>query len=163
MDLTRKNFILSIAADAIHACSGTNLFPSVLIAQACLEGNNGVSVLAKDYNNHFGIKASAAWTGNTIMMKTYEYINGIKKSVMAPFRAYSTLYDGFKDRCQFLIENPRYSVAGVFAASTPEAQIRAIKKSGYATDPNYENLLLGILKTYNLKQYDTQAVLEKKK
>ena len=53
-----------------------------------------------------------------------------------------------------LKENQRYTNAGVFTASTPEAQAQALKNAGYATDPNYVSKLTGIINNYNLKVYD---------
>ncbi|MGN7988662.1 glycoside hydrolase family 73 protein [Pedobacter sp. 22226] len=155
MDITRKKYIESIKDAVITATSGTTLFPSVMLAQAALEGGNGASVLAKKYNNHFGIKASGSWKGLTVVMPTTEYVKGVAIKVQATFRAYASLLDSFLDRVNFLKVNSRYAKNGVFSAKTPEDQAKALQKAGYATDPNYANLIINIIKTYNLKQYDT--------
>lgn len=154
--MTRAAYIQYIHKAAIAACKGTGLFPSLMIAQAIIESGDGKSQLAAKYNNHFGIKASLAWRGDIVRLPTREVVNG--KSVMenARFRAYKTIEDGFKDRCAFLRENPRYTKAGVFTATTPEDQARAFQAAGYATDPNYAKLLISVINgSGKLKQYDT--------
>ena len=154
MSETRKKFIASIAQSCIDSTSGTNLFPSVMIAQACLEGRDGQSLLASKHNNHFGIKKSSGWFGAFVLMKTKEFISGKWISVDAPFRVYSSLIEGFKDRVGFLQKNSRYAKAGVFTAATPELQVKALVKAGYATDDKYYTLVTGIISGYGLKQYD---------
>ncbi|MBD1364376.1 glucosaminidase domain-containing protein [Mucilaginibacter sp. ZT4R22] len=165
MDAQRLNYIKQIATEAARAAAGTNLFASVMIAQAALESGNGASVLAKKYNNHFGIKASTGWMGGIAAMPTTEYIKGVAKKVVASFRAYSSLLDGFADRINFLKKKPRYAKAGVFAAPTPEAQAKALQAAGYATDPLYSQKIISIINTYNLKQYDGMVLpaVDKKK
>ncbi|MFP5081622.1 glycoside hydrolase family 73 protein [Pedobacter sp. JCM 36344] len=159
MTASRLAFIQKVSSSAVDATIGTGLFPSLLIAQACLEGRDGASLLAKKYNNHFGIKASAGWIGATILMNTKEFIRGAYITVKAPFRAYRNLTDGFKDRCNFLIKNSRYEKNGVFKAATAADQARALQKAGYATDPNYANSLISLIKLYGLEKFD----VEKKK
>jgi flagellum-specific peptidoglycan hydrolase FlgJ len=150
----RQNYIKAIAMIVQAACAGAHLFPSLMIAQAILESNNGKSVLAAKHNNHFGIKASTGWTGAIATFLTWEVIKNKSVQVKANFRSYKTLWEGFADRVKFLQVNPRYAKAGVFAARTPEEQAQALLKAGYATDPNYPKKLIEIVNNYNLKQYD---------
>jgi flagellum-specific peptidoglycan hydrolase FlgJ len=85
---------------------------------------------------------------------TTEYVNGVPVSVTARFRAYPDTLSGFQDRVNFLKRFSRYSNAGVFTAATPEQQARALQTAGYATDPEYSNLLIKLINQNNLKQYD---------
>lgn len=161
MSPTRKAFIEKIAKDAIDATLGNGLFASVLIAQACLEGRDGQSVLAKKYNNHFGIKAGSTWSGAIAQMLTKEYLKGAWVTVKAAFRAYPNHFAGFVDRCNFLLSNSRYTKAGVFSAKTPIEQAQALQKAGYATDPKYAASLASIIRIYGLEKYDVEAVKKK--
>ena len=147
-------FIKSICSEAMSACKQTNLFPSLMIAQACLESNYGQSKLSALHHNYFGIKASAGWLGKTVTYQTQEYINGKLITVKQPFRSYPTRADGFADRVKFLQVNKRYTINGVFSSQTPEEQAKAFLKAGYATDPAYHNKLINIMQKYNLKQFD---------
>lgn len=152
--LTRSQFINRYAPLAIDAAKGTGLFPSVFMAQAILESNNGNSSLTKEANNFFGIKADARWAGPYVEKLTTEYINGVKVQVLAKFRAYLTPLESFFDRVSFLQKNSRYKNAGVFSAVTPEQQAQALLKARYATDPEYANLLIKLIQQNNLKQFD---------
>ena len=149
-----QTFIKNICNEAINACKQTNLFPSLMIAQACLESNYGKSKLSALHHNYFGIKASTSWKGNTVIYQTKEVVNGKSITVEQPFRSYPTLVAGFADRVKFLQVNKRYTINGVFKSSTPEEQAKAFLKAGYATDPAYPQKLISIMENYNLKQYD---------
>ena len=49
--------------------------------------------------------------------------------------------DSIKDYVNFLISNPRYHKAGVFEAKTVKSQAQALKDAGYATAPNYADMI----------------------
>jgi len=149
-----NNFINSIYSEAVLACKGTSLFPSLMLAQACLESNYGKSKLALLHSNYFGIKASAGWKGKTVTYLTTEYENNKPVKIAQTFRSYSSLAAGFADRVRFLQVNKRYTLNGVFSSQTPEEQAKAFLKAGYATDPAYPQKLISIINKYNLKQYD---------
>lgn len=153
-NLTRKQFIEKYSKVVKEASKNTGLFPSVFMAQAILESGNGNSKLTKEANNFFGIKADKSWTGAVYEIATKEHINGQDVTVMAKFRKYTTPLLSFLDRVMFLFDNKRYTNAGVFTASTPEDQARALQKAGYATDPNYANLLITLINQNNLKDLD---------
>jgi flagellum-specific peptidoglycan hydrolase FlgJ len=152
--MLQNAFITLIAPQAIQACAGTNLFPSLMIAQACLESSYGKSKLASLHHNYFGIKASAGWKGATVNYSTIEFINRNPVSVKQAFRSYPTLEAGFADRVKFLKVNKRYTLNGVFNSATPEEQARCFLKAGYATDPTYPEKLIRIINQYNLQQFD---------
>jgi flagellum-specific peptidoglycan hydrolase FlgJ len=150
----RTDYIRKFSNAVIRASIGTGLFPSLFMAQAILESGNGQSTLAKKYNNHFGIKASRNWNGKVIDMKTKEVYNGRDVYIKDGFRWYSDAKDSFKDRVDFLKNNPRYTKNGVFSAKTPEQQADALQKAGYATSENYASTLKWIINKYNLKALD---------
>lgn len=152
--MTRKEYIDSIATIAVNSCSGTGLFPSTMIAQAIIESNNGNSDLAKEANNHFGIKADRSWKGTVWSGKTREVISGKDVYIVDGFRWYPTLLEGFKDRNNFLKANPRYAKAGVFDTLTPQSQAYYFEEAGYATDPNYAETICKVIQNEGLELYD---------
>jgi len=153
------DFFTQFSPEILAACQGTPLFPSVTAAQAALETGYGKSKIA---NNMFGIKAIGAhspyWKGAAQAAKTTEVLNGTAGTYNLEFRAYDSVTDSIKDHSYFLLQNPRYSKAGVFTAKTPEDQARALQAAGYATDPGYADKLIQIINKYSLKSLD-----EKKK
>ena len=75
MSAERDAFIAKYSQDVIDAVCGTGIFPSVAMAQMIIESANsqgqaGQGITAVKANNFFGIKASSAWTGQTMSFNT---------------------------------------------------------------------------------------------
>lgn len=81
---------------------------------------------------------------------------------VSTFRKYASVLDSVKDHSDFLIKNKRYENNGVFSATTPEQQVKAIFKAGYAEGVKYETNLNNLIRQYNLKELD-KIVLSNKK
>lgn len=164
--MTRDEYVKRFAAFVLDSVRGTGLFPSVVMAQALLESSNkfgepGQSLLARKYNNHFGIKADKSWKGKAVNISTGEVFNGEHVMIKDNFRVYDKPEDGFEDRNRFLIQNPRYTKAGVFKAATPEEQAEALQAAGYATDPTYAKKIKILIATHKLKDLDRIAEVAK--
>jgi flagellum-specific peptidoglycan hydrolase FlgJ len=152
----QQSFIEKHKQAAIRSTFGKALFPSIVMAQAIIESGWGESKLASSHNNYFGIKADKGWKGDKVSFPTKEFLNGKWITKNQYFRAYPDTLTGWKDRNSFLEVNPRYTTNGVFSASTPEKQAEALKKAGYATDPEYPKKLISIIERYNLKELDIE-------
>ncbi len=111
----------------------------VCIAQAALETGWGRYIKG---NNYFGIKGQGQEFG------THEYVNGKKINIVDSFRAYESMEDSFEDYGRFLSTQPRYAEA--FKVSTPEEFARELQRAGYATDPEYANKLISIMRRWGL-------------
>ena len=144
-----QEFIDKHKNDVIRATEGTGLFPSVKMAQMIIESSWGKGITAKEANNYFGIKADKGWTGNK---KLFNTPRDAKKQNY--FRVYPTALDSIKDHTKFLQVNSRYPKGGVFSATTPEQQIRAIAKAGYAEAGKYDEAIIKLINAYNLKSLD---------
>ncbi|MFL0250591.1 glycoside hydrolase family 73 protein [Clostridium neuense] len=152
--IARKKFINTIAPYAKEVYKQDKIFASITLAQAMLESGTGSSKLTKKANNLFGIKANKYWTGRTIQMPTKENYNGKDVVEVATFRAYDNWDESIEDHTNFLKKNSIYTQHGVFTAPNYEAQAEAIQAAGYATDPNYANQLIALIKKYKLYKYD---------
>jgi flagellum-specific peptidoglycan hydrolase FlgJ len=133
----------------IGSTRGTNLFPSVKMAQMIIESGWGKSANARLANNYFGIKKGVGWNGPTIFLNTPRDANP-----RSEFRKYPNAAASIKDHSDFLIKNKRYTTAGVFSAKTPEDQIRALVRGKYAESSNYFNALMSLINQYKLKELD---------
>lgn len=134
---------------------GSPLFPSVRLAQSWLETGGVIP----DWNNLGGYKVGGGaptpyWNGSSVNAATREVVNGVTVNTSANFRAYTSIYNYFKDQ-DLLFETPRY--AGVRAAATPVQQCQALYAAGYATDPSYATKLIGIIQSNGLTAYDYQT------
>lgn len=144
-----------------NACKGIDfrgLYVSVAIAQAAIESSWGQNWFSQKYNNYFGIKADASWTGKKASAYTHEVVNGASVGQYSYFRVYDSVADSVRDYVKFINKNSRYKKNGVFNAASPQAEADALQKAGYATATNYASTIKSIIATHNLEQYD-----EKKK
>jgi flagellum-specific peptidoglycan hydrolase FlgJ len=143
-----KDYISKHINDVMIAVEGSKIFPEVAIIQSAIESGWGKSLLARKYNNYFGIKSTRDWKGKSITLKTEEEYNGKLTFVDGTFRAYDSFQDSVKDYVKFLKENPRYTKGGVFTATSPEEQVRRLQSSGYSTTSVYADTIIKTIK-YN--------------
>ena len=159
----QQDFINSAAPGAQTSQAATGVPASVTLAQAILESGWGVHHIGTA-NNYFGIKATRKGTtvdyGSVatgyVEVPTREVINGKDVMVQALFRSYASMADSFRDHGLFLKNNSRYATAFTHS-SDGEQFARDVAAAGYATDPHYADALVGLIKKYNLAQYDTVA------
>ena len=64
--LTREEYIQKYKSLAVEEMEVYGIPASITMAQALLESDNGNGRLAREGNNHFGIKCKSTWTGATI-------------------------------------------------------------------------------------------------
>lgn len=153
-------FINNIKESAIYNYRQYKILPSITIAQAILESNWGKSILSKDFNNLFGIKADKNWKGEYVTLETKEYNNTV---INDKFRKYKDKNKSIKDHAKFLDENKRYKENGVFESNTYIYQAKALEKSGYSTVSNdkgeliYADMLIDLIRQYNLQLIDSEV------
>lgn len=155
---------------ALKAFKEEHIFPSLILAQGLLESGNGVSCPG---NNCFGIKWTEDCGFDYQLLKTSEdyslaQFNRLKASkewyelisvkndiyhvhLKARFRKYKTLTDCVLDHSK-LLSTARY--ASVRASKNYKEACVQIKKDGYATDTKYPTLLISIIVSNKLYQYD---------
>ncbi|SMY14893.1 flagellar assembly peptidoglycan hydrolase FlgJ [Photobacterium aquimaris] len=141
-------FVDQMKPYAQQAARALGTDPALLIAQAALETGWGKKVINNalgSSNNLFNIKADPRWQGQKVATKTLEFHDGIAVQEQAAFRAYDSYQHSFDDFVNFLQHNPRYSKA-LTHSTQPQQFIREIHQAGYATDPNYSNKVLAVMK-----------------
>ncbi|HTE01671.1 MAG TPA: glucosaminidase domain-containing protein [Mucilaginibacter sp.] len=118
---------------------------SITLAQGLFESGSGNGELARVANNHFGIKCTAEWTGKSYY-KDDDSANDC-------FRVYANPEDSFRDHSEFL-KRPRYAKLFQLDKNDYVGWAKGLRAAGYATNPNYANLLINVIQKYNLDQYD---------
>ena len=118
---------------------------SITLAQGLFESGSGNGELAKVANNHFGIKCTADWKG-----KSYYKDDDNKNDC---FRVYDHPEDSYRDHSEFL-KRKRYAALFELDKNDYQGWANGLKAAGYATNPNYPQLLINIIQKYNLDQYD---------
>ncbi|KIQ23914.1 flagellar assembly peptidoglycan hydrolase FlgJ [Xanthomonas campestris] len=134
---TPEGFVAKIWTHAQKAARELGVDPRALVAQAALEtgwGRRGIGN-GGDSNNLFGIKATG-WNGAKVTTGTHEYVNGVKTTETADFRAYGSAEESFADYVRLLKNNSRYQTA-LQAGTDIKGFARGLQQAGYATDPGY--------------------------
>ena len=122
---------------------------SITLAQALLESGAGTSYLAKNANNHFGIKVGVGWNG--------PYVVRDDDRQGEHFRKYKNVEDSYEDHSQFLLKD-RYKRLFDLNPLDYKAWARGLKACGYATSPTYADRLINIIETYELDDYDEDRI-----
>lgn len=115
----------------------------ITLAQGILESGAGKSMLTRNANNHFGVKAFGGWTGPV-------YLAWDDEKQKSRFRSYSSAMESFRDHSLFLKKNSRYN--SLFTKSVYDYRAWAIglQKAGYATSGTYAKALIGLVDAYRL-------------
>lgn len=129
-----------------------NIPASITLAQGLLESGAGMSELARNGNNHFGIKCHD-WTG----ARTYHDDDANNEC----FRAYRDVYESYEDHSRFLARQPRYRSLFRLKRTDYKGWAKGLKKCGYATSPTYAKQLIGIIELYKLHKYDKAKKYDK--
>jgi len=144
--ITRKEYISRFKEIAVKEMLRSGIPASITMAQACLESDNGNSELARESNNHFGIKCKTDWMG------ARSYHNDDKQNEC--FRKYRTAEESYDDHTNFLTQNQRYAFLFKISHKDYDAWAKGLRTAGYATDPEYANRLIKIIVEEQLHQLD---------
>jgi flagellum-specific peptidoglycan hydrolase FlgJ len=126
-------------------------FISITLAQWALESDYGTRQSGK--NNFFGIKANPIQIHMGIATKvwTKEYVNGRYYSEALYFADYPDVESGFDAHAQLLVSH-HYLLC--MRAADPETYANALQQCGYATAPDYADILISIINSNSLTDLD---------
>lgn len=143
--LTAEAYIEQWKAVAVRKMKEHGIPASITLAQGLLESGNGNSKLAREANNHFGIKCTPDWTGGK------SYHDDDQKNDC--FRKYKDAAQSYEDHAKFL-QKPRYAALFELKPTDYEGWAKGLKKAGYATDPAYPQKLIALIERYRLHELD---------
>ena len=121
---------------------------SITLAQGLCESAAGQSRLVREAHNHFGIKVGTGWNGPYIVMADDRPNDR--------FRKYKNDAESYEGHSRFLRGNQRYSSLFQLKITDYKGWAHGLKRCGYATNPNYAPMLIGMIERYNLTQFDGQ-------
>jgi LysM repeat protein len=139
---------------AISEMNRTGIPASITLAQGMIESDFGRSTLAREGNNHFGIKCHDDWTGPTI------HHHDDRRNEC--FRKYRRPEESFYDHSDFLKSGSRYSYLFNLSSADYKGWAKGLKKAGYATNPDYANMLIRKIEENNLYYYDRGYTVKEK-
>lgn len=120
---------------------------SITLAQGLLESDAGESKLAVGNNNHFGIKC---FSRTCKRGHCTNYTDDTHKDF---FRKYKTPAESFKAHST-LLQSSRYKFLYEYRSNDYVSWAKGLKKAGYATDPNYAEKLINLIRELDLDGYD---------
>jgi LysM repeat protein len=149
----QQDYIKKYSPIAVSEMTRTGIPASIKLAQALLESSNGQSELATKANNHFGVKCGGNWSGPAHYIKDDDTDeNG--QIIESCFRKYKDPKESYFDHSAFLINGNRYNGLFQLEATDYKGWARGLKEAGYATNPQYANLLMDLIERLNLTEFD---------
>jgi hypothetical protein len=115
---------------------------SITLAQGMIESGCGKSTLAVDSKNHFGIKCQKEWTGE-------KYYHDDDKADEC-FRMYNSIDESYRDHSLFLSTRKRYAALFTLPITDYKGWATGLKLAGYATNPDYPNMLIRVIENNQL-------------
>lgn len=143
--ISRSEYIDQWKDEAVRQMFEYGIPASITLAQGILESGDGNSELARNANNHFGIKCHD-WKGQTY------HIDDDRPDEC--FRKYRNAEDSYHDHSKFLSRRGRYSFLFELKITDYKGWAKGLKKAGYATNPKYANLLIELIEKHQLYQFD---------
>lgn len=162
MTMVGVNDIKQMAIELWH--SDHIILPSVTAGQFILESASGTSLLVKEANNYFGIKASTPWTGETYKKSSAEVIKGQVSNPVSVFRKYASWQESVQDHNDFFVstEYRKTYYADVIGETDYKKACESLGRT-YATDPVYGEKLIKVIEAKGLAEWDKQEEGEETK
>ena len=149
-----KSYIDKYKDIAVQEMHLYNIPASITLAQGILESGHGSSLLAKEANNHFGIKCHVDWDGLTV------YHDDDEQNEC--FRKYINVENSFRDHSLFLSQRSRYEFLFELRKTDYKGWSKGLQKAGYATSKTYSKKLINLIQTYDLSKYDKKKIKKSK-
>ena len=145
-----KDYINNFREIAIEEMMRTGVPASITLAQGIHETSAGQSALVKKSNNHFGIKCKSDWQGETV-----SHDDDARGEC---FRKYGDPYQSYRDHSDFLKNRAHYAFLFKLEPTDYEGWSYGLKKAGYATNPKYPQILIKLIRDYELQDYTLLAM-----
>jgi len=140
-----ENYIKTYRTIAIEEMKRTGVPAAIKLAQGIHETMAGQSELVLKSNNHFGIKCKEGYNG--------PYVLHDDDRPKERFMKYEDAMQSYRDHSDFLKNRPRYASLFQIEPTDYKGWAMGLKRAGYATNPKYPQLLIGLIEKYNLQEY----------
>ena len=145
-DETVREYITKFRAISVREMMEYRIPASITLAQGIFESNAGKSLLAREANNHFGIKCHKDWTGGTYIQDD--------ETKNECFRKYVNPEESFRDHSYFLSRQDRYRNLFNLDINDYKGWANGLKECGYATNPDYARHLIQTIEDWGLFRLD---------
>lgn len=150
-NLPCREFFTLYAPLAIEQQQKYGIPASVTLSQMALESGWGMSSIAQECNNFFGIKASSSW-----LKQGKPYSNRFSDSPNDKFCIYSSVRESIEHHSTLLVSS-RYKKHCNYSSVDYKNWLKGLMKAGYSTNKDYPKLCMTLINKYKLYQYDHQG------
>lgn len=147
-----SNYIDTYKGIAVQEMNRSGIPASITLAQGIHESGFGNSKLAREANNHFGIKCGSKWKGK-------EYYKWDDDPTQSCFRVYESAESSYIDHTEFLLKNQRYGFLFDYDRTDYKNWAKGLRRAGYASDPRYPSKLIATVEKYDLQIYDQENLM----
>ena len=134
-----SKYIKAYKEAAIQMMNEHDIPASIILGIAIHESGSGTSKIARNLNNHFGIKGSSG-----------------PKNIKSAYKGYHEVEDSYLDFVNFLQRRSHLNMLfEKYGASNYAAWIKTIQKGGYAHSKTWGSQVLAIIKKYQLYKFDS--------
>ena len=144
--ISKAEYIATYKDLAIADMKTYGIPASITLAQGIFESDEGNSPLTQKSNNHFGIKCHNGWKGETV---THD-----DDHLGECFRKYPSAIDSYNDHSTLLANSKRYAELFKLSPTDYKGWAKGLRKCGYATNPQYPELLIKMIEDNQLYLYD---------
>ncbi|MFD1258934.1 glucosaminidase domain-containing protein [Mucilaginibacter terrae] len=142
---TSSSYVDKFKNNAIRIMHESGVPASIILAIAMHESANGNSKLARNQNNHFGVKGKSpvSYTG--------------RKATHSSYKQYDSAMDSFQDFARIMTERKQFShLTTKFSHYDYKSWVKGIQRSGYASSRTWGSQVLSLIRKYELHAYDEQ-------
>lgn len=144
-DIEQNDYVSKYKDIAINEMKRTGIPASIKLAQGLLESASGTSRIARESNNHFGMKCNSKCKGCTCR-------NYSSDEEFDMFRVFDSVKDSYEAHSELLLRLQRYR--RLLDCPDYKCWAYGLKKANYATDPLYAKKLIKLIETEKLYLYD---------
>jgi len=137
-----QSYIQRFKDNAIRIMHESGVPASIILAVAMHESANGNSSVARNLNNHFG-------------MKGHSQVSPGHKRIHSSYKQYDSAADSFQDFARIMTERKQFShLAESLSHYDYKSWVKGIQHSGYASSHLWGSQVLGLIHKYQLYSYD---------
>jgi flagellum-specific peptidoglycan hydrolase FlgJ len=140
---TSTSYIEKFKDNAIQIMHQSGIPASIILAVAMHESACGNSLLAKQFNNQFGVKG----------LDKHVLITHDKKKLTA-YKKYASVMDSFEDFSRIITGRRQLSYLQNLTHYDYVGWAKGIQKSGYAASHKWSKQVLGLINKYHLDLFD---------
>ncbi|MCO4609379.1 peptidoglycan hydrolase [Streptococcus infantarius subsp. infantarius] len=152
----KSEFFADIAPTVQEVAKAYGVRPSLVMAQAALESDNGQNLLAVKYHNLFAVLAQSGNKPVTLKYKRY-FVNEWQTEI-GQFAVYKSWDDAIYDYFDLLksgkIRNSEGAYDVMVSNKGYKKPAQALQDIGFSSDPNYASKLIAIIEENDLATYD---------